>query len=478
MRGWQRARSRAVPLTFRLAWIYAVLVAATLLVVAGIALHLNRRHLDAALEERLVATVDSFRNGPARTVDGPGQLAAAARDWLSGSAFPQNEAVAIATAEGRVLTAAGGLDVDRIEGWNGLLLSPEARWWNLRGPGGAVRALTTPLVLDGAHEGTIVVAASRAADRATLSALVSGIAWASGLGLVFATLLGVLAVRRTLRPLRRMSEEAEEIENSGDLSRRVRAGGPRDEVGRLAEAFDGMLARLEEAFSSQRRFLSDASHELRTPLQVARGQLEFLEETVREAEGRRSVAVATEELERMRRIVEDLLLLARLDEGMPLARQPVEVELVAREALLRGMQLERREHSVEIPEGLSVLGDPERLLQVLTNLVTNAIRHGGERASITIKGEHDDQRVAVSVADTGPGIPAEELPHVFERLYRGPGARTGSPGGAGLGLAIAASLTRAMGGEISVESIVGEGTTFIVRLPGMDQAETEPIPVV
>ena len=471
------SRSRAVALTFRVAWIYAVLVAATLLVVAGIALHLNRRHLDSALEERLVATVDSFRNGPARILEGPDELAAVARDWLSGSAFPRTEAVAIATAEGKVLTAAGGLDVDRLEGWAGLLASTEARWWDLQGPGGSVRALTTPLILDGVHEGTIVVAASRAADRDTLSALLSGIAWASGLGLLFATLLGVLAVRRTLRPLRRMAEEVEEIEKSGDLSRRVRSSGPRDEVGRLAEAFDGMLARLEDAFSSQRRFLSDASHELRTPLQVARGQLEFLEETVRDAEGRRSVAVATEELERMRRIVEDLLLLARLDEGMPLARQPVEVELVAREALLRGMQLERREHSVEIPEGLTVLADQERLLQVLTNLVTNAIRHGGDRASITIRGERDDGWVVVSVADTGPGIPPEELPRVFERLYRGSGARTGSPGGAGLGLAIAASLTRAMGGEIDVRSVVGEGTTFTLRLPGIEQADTEPIPV-
>jgi two-component system OmpR family sensor kinase len=455
-----------------------VLVAATLLVVAGIALQLNRRNLDAALDQRLVATVDSFRNGPARTVaGGPGELAAVARDWLSGSAFPQSEAVAIATADGRVLTAAGGLDVARIEGWDGLLGATEARWWDLQGPGGSIRALTTPLTLDGVHQGTIVVAASREADRATVSALLSGIAWASGLGLVFATLLGVLAVRRTLRPLRRMSEEAEQIEESGDLSRRVRSDGPRDEVGRLAEAFDGMLARLEDAFSSQRRFLSDASHELRTPLQVARGQLEFLEETVRDAEGRRSVALATEELERMRRIVEDLLLLARLDEGMPLARQPVEVELVAREALLRGMQLERRDHTVEIPEGLTALADQERLLQVLTNLVTNAIHHGGERASIRIEGRGFDGRVAISVADTGPGIPPEELPRVFERLYRGSDARTGSPGGAGLGLAIAASLTRTMGGEIAVDSVVGEGTTFTVTLPGIDGADTEPIPV-
>ena len=469
-------RRRAVPLTLRLAWIYAVLVAATLLIVAGVALHLNRRHLDAALDARLVATVDSFRSGPGTRVQRPDDLPVAAREWLSASAFPESQAVSVAMSDGRVLSSAGGLDVDRIDAWPDLLASTEARWWEVDGPDGSVRVLTTPLVFDGQRAGTLVVAASREAERATVSALLSGIAWASAFGLVFATVLGVAAVRRTLRPLRRMAEEVEGIQRSDDLSRRVRTDAPRDEVGRLADAFDAMLARLEDAFTSQRRFLSDASHELRTPLQVARGQLEFLEETVRDAEGRRSLAVATEELERMRRIVEDLLLLARLDEGMPLARERVEVDLVAREALLRGMQLERREHTVAIEEGLAVLADPERLLQVLTNLVTNAVRHGGPEATIAITARREGSRVAISVADTGRGISPEELQHVFERLYRGESSRTRSPGGAGLGLAIASSLTKAMQGEISVDSVVGAGTTFTVRLPAPDLAETEPIP--
>ena len=470
-------RPRAAPLTLRLAWIYALLVAATLLIVSGVALTLVRRHLDTALDERLVAAVESFRAGPAELVERPEDLASVAREWLSDTAFPEDQAVAIATRDGRVLTGAGGLPVEEIQGWEALLASTEARWWNLSGPDGSVRALTTPLLLGGGNTGTLVVVASRAAELATVSALLSGILWASALGLGFATLLGVLAVRRATRPLRRMADEVEQIQRSDDLSRRIRADGPRDEVGRLADAFDAMLERLEDAFGSQRRFLSDASHELRTPLQVARGQLEFLEERLRDAEGRRSVAVATEELERMRRLVEDLLLLARLDEGMPLAREPVEVELVAREALLRGMQLERREHTVEMEEGLTAVADPERLLQVLTNLVTNAVRHGGSEATISLKGRRVGDRVKVSVSDDGPGIPAEELEHVFRRLYRGDRARTGSPGGAGLGLSIAASLTKAMRGELSVESEVGRGTTFTVTLPAPDAAETEPLPV-
>ena len=456
---------RTLPLTFRLTAIYALLVAATLLVVAALAIQLTRSQLARSLDQGLVAAVDSFRRGPAALVRDQDDLAPRARAWLQRTAFAGGHVVAVRTASGEVLTSPAELDLDALEGSTELLTSTTARWWDLQGPNGSVRALSVPLVIDGMQAGTIVAAASLAGEEETLAGLLSGIGSASGLGLAFATVLGVLAVRRTMRPLRRMSAAVEAIEATGDLSRRVGHQGPADEVGRLAKAFDAMLARLDEVFSSQRRFLSDASHELRTPLQVARGQLELLDEGLRGAEARRSLAVAAEELERMRRIVDDLLLLARLDEGMPLRREPVEVELVVREALLRGMLLARRKHTVDVEPGLFAQADPDRLLQVLTNLVTNAVRHGGEDAEIALRGGRADDRVEIAVSDTGPGIPEEELAHVFDRLYRGHTARTGAPAGAGLGLAIVASLTKAMGGDVAVSSVPGGGTTFTVSLP-------------
>src|SRR5205085_1339193 len=247
--------------------------------------------------------------------------------------------------------------------------------------------------------------------------LLKGIGAASAIGLVFATTLGLFAVRRTLRPLEEMSHEVESIQETDDLSKRLSGRGPRDEVGRLAEGFDRMLGRLQEAFMSQRRFLSDASHELRTPMTVVRGQLELLAMDVESLAGRRSMSIAVEELDRMGRIVEDLLLLARLDEGMLLARETVEVELVVGEALLRGMLMEPSEVTVQIPSGLTVLADSDRLLQVLTNLVTNAVRHGGN-APISVSARRvGGDAVEIDVADRGPGISAEDLPHVFERLY-------------------------------------------------------------
>src|SRR6185503_9393405 len=281
----------------------------------------------------------------------------------------------------------------------------------------------------------------------TLSGLLSGIGLASIAGLLFAALLGGALVRRGLRPLHEMAREVEAIEAASDLSRRV---GPRgdDEVGRLAGQFDRMLARLQEAFESQRRFLADASHELRTPLTVARGQLELMAERFPRPTDARSLRMATEELDRMARIVNDLLLLARLDEGIPLATEPVEVELALRDALLRGMPRGRRCAAVDVQPDLYAQADPERLLQIVTNLVRNAIEHGDAGTELSLAGRARDGCAVITVTDTGPGIPEHELPHVFDRMFRGGRARSAAPAGAGLGLAIAASLVEAMDGAI------------------------------
>jgi two-component system OmpR family sensor kinase len=258
---------------------------------------------------------------------------------------------------------------------------------------------------------------------------------------------------------------------------------PADEVGHVADAFDRLLARVDEAFATQQRFVSDASHELRTPLTVARGQLELIGQ-LDDPDARRSVGLAVEELDRIRAIVEELLLLARLDEGLPLRREPVEVDLVLQEAAMRGLVLGGGTVEAEAAAGLHALADPDRLLQVVSNLVGNALRHGGPGVAVTLSAQaagHDD--VAIEVADTGPGIVPQDLPHVFDRFYRGSSARslgdppdpgTGAPGGAGLGLAIVASLVEAMGGEVAVRSTPGAGTTFTVRLPRAGNPDAPP----
>jgi two-component system, OmpR family, sensor kinase len=445
-----------------------VIVAATLSVVGALIIDRTRYFLDRGIDATLSSTVQSFVKGPAEGATNPGQLSTLSRDWVFSLALPEDSVALVGTIEGeRVWTLEGQELLRTVDGGMQLLdyRSDRWRWWTLGSGATSVRALTVPLNYEGEQIGTLVVAASRASAINTIRALTTEISRASVIGLLVAAVLGFVGVRFMLRPLAGILKEVEAIQATGDLSRRVGRAGPRDEVGRLAEAFDRMLGRLEEAFRSQQRFLSDASHELRTPLTVARGRLELLQRELEEAESKRLAASTMEELDRMGRIVEDLLLLARLDEGIRLSAEPVEVELVVREALLRAMLLGRRETIVDVEPGLFVVADPDRLLQVLSNLLANAVHHAGEDALITVWARARGTDVLISVADNGSGIPPNELPYVFDRLYRGSQARTGAPGGAGLGLAIAASLTRAMGGEIDARSAPRTGTTFSVRLP-------------
>ena len=471
-----RERPRALSLSTRLTAISALLVAATVLVVAGATARLTRQHLTEALDRRLTAAASSFRDGPASRVTSPADLTGAARTWLATQPHSRDEVVAVRTAGGEVLATSGGLDLADVERASELLAAGDARWWNVDGGDHGVRALTVPLVLDGRPAGTLLAAASRRGLDETVGHLLSAIAWASAAGIVFAVGLAFVAVRRTLRPLQRMAAEIDSIRPTGELPRAVAVDSPADEVGRVADAFDRLLARVDDAFATQRRFVSDASHELRTPLTVARGQLELVGR-LDDPDARRSVGLALEELDRIRAIVEELLLLARLDEGLPLRREPVEVDLVLQEATMRGLVLGGGTVEAEAAEGVHALADPDRLLQVVSNLVGNALRHGGPDVAVTLSARpvgRDD--VVIEVADTGPGIDPGDLPHVFDRFYRAEGARsleveesrdpgTGAPGGAGLGLAIVASLVEAMAGEVAVRSKPGAGTTFIVRLP-------------
>ena len=475
-------RRRAVSLPTRLTAIAALLVAATVLVVAGVAARLMRDDLGASLDRRLNSAAASFRAGPAGRVADPAQLAGEARRWLAVQAHGPDEVIAVRSADGQVLSTSGGIDLTTIDRHDELLAATQARWWTVAGPGGAgrLRALTVPLVLRGRPAGTLLVAATTTSVDRTVEHLLSAVAWASGIGLAFAVALAFLSVRRTLRPLSRMAAEIDAIEPRGELPACLAAtvDAPADEVGRVADAFDNLLARIDEAIASQRRFISDASHELRTPLTVARGHLELVGR-LEDPDADRSVRLALEELDRIRSIVEELLLLARLDEGLPLAREPVEVELLLREAALRGMLLGQGAggpggspetmFAVDAPEGLTVVADPDRLLQVVSNLVGNALRHGGEGVTVTLAARAGaGGTVVIDVGDTGPGIPPADLAHVFDRFYRGSAARQGVPGGAGLGLAIVASLVEAMGGVVSVRSEVGRGTTFSIHLARAD----------
>ena len=294
--------------------------------------------------------------------------------------------------------------------------------------------------------------------------------------LAIAAALSLPLVNRALRPLRDMEQATRRIAD-GALSLRLDPPRTHDEIGRLAQSFNVMVARLDEAFARQKRFVADVSHELRTPLTALGGGLEMLLLGADRGDveaSRRLVRGMYAETERMRRLVEDLLTLTRLDEGRAELRlERIEVGPLIEELAEQARQLA---HGQEITHTLAedvppVRADADRLRQVLLNLVENALKFTPASGRVELAAHLDKtgaSAVALEVRDTGEGIPAEALPHVFDRFYRADPARsrTGArPGGSGLGLSIAKSLAEAQGGTIAIASKPGAGTTVTLVLP-------------
>jgi two-component system, OmpR family, sensor kinase len=283
-----------------------------------------------------------------------------------------------------------------------------------------------------------------------------------GAALVAALLAGYLLAARTAAPLRRFAETASEID-AGDLSPRLDPGGAASELRALADAFNHMLERLEDAFARQRRFVSDASHELRSPLTAIRGQLEVLAHSAAPdaAEVRRVEKLALAEMARVERLVEDLLALARLDEGVGPSLQELSADSFLREligASDKGVEVG------ELAEG-SLRADPNLIAQVLRNLIDNARRHAGAGGRVTVSSAAVPGALRVRVDDDGPGIPPGEHERVFDRFHRTEAARDRASGGSGLGLGIARSILASHGGRIWIEDSPLGGARVSFELP-------------
>jgi two-component system, OmpR family, sensor kinase len=322
--------------------------------------------------------------------------------------------------------------------------------------------------------GVAIVAIPLAPMNSTLHKLISVDLAVGAALLVLLGLLGYFVVRVGLRPLGDIEETAGAIA-AGDLSRRVDRVESSTEVGRLGASLNVMLETIEHSFNEQRasenrlrQFLADASHELRTPVTSIRGYAELFRRGA--AERPDDLATAMRRIEdesiRMGTLVDDLLLLARLDQGRPLELVPVDLALIVADGVSDAEVLApEREVVLEVEGPLRVLGDEQRLRQVVGNLLQNAIRHTRAGTPITVKAGRRNDEVFLSVIDEGPGIAPEHLTHIFERFYRADPSRTRESGGAGLGLSIVASIVDSLGGKATATSTIGEGTTFTVTLP-------------
>ena len=349
-------------------------------------------------------------------------------------------------------------------------------------PGGEYRAVAVTV-----PQGTLVTALSLSPTNDTLNSLRRVEVVASLAILVAMGALVLVVVRRGLRPLRQMAGTADAIA-SGDLARRVPEARPDTEVGRLGVALNEMLTQIETAFAEKsdseerlRQFVADASHELRTPLTSIRGYAELLGRGgfSDEASTRRALKRIEEEASRMGGLVEDLLLLAELDQGRPLKSEAVDLQRVCVDAVGDSNAVPHAHDLALEPGGpVVVVGDGERLAQVAHNLVRNALAHTPAGTEVRVSTGVERGMGYIKVADKGPGIPPDEVARVFDRFYQGDKSRSGA--GTGLGLAIVRAISEALHGTAEVQSSPGRGATLVVRIPlaetHAEAASTEPAP--
>ncbi|MEJ2262256.1 MAG: HAMP domain-containing sensor histidine kinase [Anaerolineales bacterium] len=332
-----------------------------------------------------------------------------------------------------------------------------------------LRVLTVPLELGGRPIGTIQLGLSLQVVVATQTTLVTVLVVGSVISMTLAGLAGWLSTRRALAPLEAVTNTALQITRADDLSRRILYQGPaNDEVGQLIHAFNQTLSRLENLFDTQRRFIADVGHELRTPLTVIKGNVDLMRRMGYSDD--ESLEGIENEVDRLTRLVGDLLLLAQAESGkLPLDRRLVELDTLVLEAMQQMRVLARDRLNLHLGDIDQVLvcGDRDRLKQVLVNLIGNAIKYTPKEGEVVVGLGKVNNQAQLTVRDTGPGIPEEDLPYIFERFYRGEKSRTRSRDGKGfgLGLSIAYWIVRNHDGRIEVNSKLEQGTTFCVWLP-------------
>lgn len=321
-----------------------------------------------------------------------------------------------------------------------------------------------PVIVDGEVIYIVQVARPLTERNRTLQSLATTFIIAGTLTTLIAFGIGWAFASLTLRPIHRITQTAQKIGDERDFSSRVDYTGPQDEVGQLASTFNAMLTRLQDAFQKvehslqmQRDFVADVSHELRTPLTTLRGNLGLLRRTppMPKEEQTDILSDMVDESDRLIRLVNDLLLLARADAGRNLAKDSVDLSSLLEETSRQARQLDsQRTINLEAPDKLQVRGDRDAVKQVMLIVLDNALKHS--TGDVNIRAQKRSAQVEIRVQDFGEGIPPEKLEHIFERFYRGDDSNSIS--GFGLGLSIAKTLVDGMGGEIKMESGLGKGS--------------------
>lgn len=479
----------------RLTLIYSTILALTL-IIFGAALYIiqARDTLDALKSdlrrsgENISTAVlwrhlrpDELRPEPARPPPVPFETFS---DDPAFQRLREREIVRVLGADGKLIASPFGSQVDALPLSNAGLqaLRGGNEWWELVSTqSGRLLIYNRPVIADEGVISIVQVARPLTEHDRSLGVLGSTLLIAGVVTTLIAFGIGWALAGVTLRPIHRITQTAQAIGNESGtneltLARRVDYHGPNDEIGQLAKTFNTMLARLQEAYqrlsqalSMQRNFVADVSHEMRTPLTTVRGNLELLRrQPPLPAEEQSDVlSDLVEESDRLIRLVNDLLVLARADVGLNLRKEPVLIRPTAEEVCRQVYQLDpQRDISLDVPSELALSGDRDAFKQVLLILVDNALKHTA--GAISIGARLNESQVMVQVQDAGPGLAPEKLEHIFDRFYRGE-ADPNVPG-FGLGLAIAKALVEGQGGKISIESQPGSGSKVSLQFPAAPTA--------
>lgn len=333
-----------------------------------------------------------------------------------------------------------------------------------------VRVMYRPIRFSGQVRAVIQLSESLHPTERTLARIRTLLVTGGAVALLAGLAGGWWLTRQSLRPVVHLTRHVARIAETGDFDERLPEPATNDEIGQLTLTFNGLIDRLRSMVDRQRALVADTSHELRNPLMVVRGNLEQLAHDLPDAERREATSDALEEVDRMTRLVQDLLFLADADANASIERHDVALETIVASVAEDARAIARRDDGareivLEANDPVVVEGDPERLRQMIWNLVENAARYTPAGGTVTIALRGRGPIAELTVADTGIGISPEHLPHLFERFYRVDTGRSRALGGTGLGLSIVRQITEAHGGQVRVRSTPGQGSTFTVALP-------------
>jgi two-component system OmpR family sensor kinase len=460
-------RRRVSGLRSRVVVGYVVLLALTFVASFLVARQVLLNDLDERINHRLDSQVVELGrlaggNDPATGRPFGSNVRRILRTYLQRTT-PPRDGMLVTFVGGKPFLRSGGEVPYRLDRDRGLT----ARWRNLRAPdrgrvdtpAGPVDFLAVPLRSEGRTRGVLAAAVFREPARASLDAALRAAGAVGAAMLLLGALLAWGLAGGVVRPIRQLTGTARAI-SEGDLSRRIPLEGD-DEVAQLAETFNDMLGRLEVAFATQRRFIDDAGHELRTPITIVRGHLELLDEDP--TQRRETVALVLDELDRMSRIVNDLLVLAKAQQPDFLELATVDLGALTAEVHAKSEALAEREWRLESRGRGLIVADRQRLTQALVQLAQNAAQHTCDGDVIALGSIVENGEARFWVRDRGPGIPLDDQQRIFDRFARGSQGQRAE--GAGLGLAIVRAIAEAHQGRLELYSRPGAGATFTLVVP-------------